>query len=191
MDINDLVKDSIPSKENTSSEIAFESLDVKIRNIVLEVHPSALTRETPSNADNQDTSPASKWKNKKALALGGAGVLGVGGAGIYAALKRKENVQRAAANQIKTAQAVDPNLKQIKIAGNSSTSNQVADISKANLSGKTGDAAQNIGQAAGQWGQTIKSGMGGVADFASRNPHLALAASALGGVAALKKLRRR
>lgn len=188
MDINSLVKDSIPSKKTqSSSEIQFESIGIKMRQIVLEQDPN-IVNDVPSDVKN--VSPGSKWKDKKILA-GGAGALALGGGGIYAVMKRNQLAEKGAAKAIGGAQMINPNLKQIKMPGDSPTTSQVADISKSTLAGKSGDAAQSMGQAAGQWGQTLKSGMGGAADFASRNPHLALAATALGGVAALKKLRRR
>lgn len=170
MDINQLVLQNIPSKENLSSDLTLESdLTSAIRKAGGELGKSAAS-------------------NKKGLAIAG-GTL-AGGAGVaYGANKVR---QYFADKEARTADNLSDLAKQSQGPVSLKVDpNHVATVTKNTLAGKTGDMTTNMGKAAGQWGQSLKSGLGGVADFAANNPHLALAGSALGGLAAIKKLRRR
>ncbi len=186
MDINKIIRDSIPSNNSNLSSIKFESIDSTMRNIVFEEEPANPSEETP----------ASKWKSKKiALGLGGGGVAALGTGLITKHFRDKREIASNNANIAKRIVNA-PQLHQIKPTIPTPTqvklpSSNVADISKNTLSGKSGDAAEAMGKTVGQGGQLLKTALGGVADFAARNPIVALAGGGIAGLAALKKLRRR
>ena len=189
-DINKLIIDSIPSNNKSiSSNVNFESLISKMNLIV--------THEAETNTEKTPFMKQKAFGMSAPVAAGAAGAASVGTAG-YMGMKalaaRTKNIEDAKAKEIAKAvtNAKKVQLNQMAAKGQYDLPNQhVADVSKNTLAGKSGEMTSSMGKAAGQWGQTLKSGMGGVADFAQRNPHLALAATALGGVAALKKLRRK
>lgn len=168
MDINALVRLTIPSISDLSSD-----------NIVESELTDAIKKSTIAN--------------KKGLTIAGGtiaggAVIGAAAGGVKKYMDYQDNHRARAAEQLKSL--VKPSSASVPASVPAGPSH-VANITQNTVAGKSGDMVNRMGQAAGQWGQSIKSGVGGVADFAANNPHLALAATALGGVAALKRLRRR